>query len=168
MDLLFSVVFAAFLAVCVVGLMTWHIRSWGVQRASGLEPKEYDYRRRQFGRRMQTSALLAIIAVSLPIGVWLIRIRPAAGVIYWGAVLLLVAWVGILAAIDIWATKYFYGKLRDTYRIEQARLQAELRRLKEAQAEARRVQDGPGNGKPPGQRPGKDPGIKGSDPENKQ
>ena len=84
-------------------------------------------------------------------------IWPAAGVIYWACVLLLVAWVGILAVIDIWATKYYYGKLRDTYRIEQARLQAELRR----------IQSGRGNGKPRAAYPGKGPGVKGSGPENK-
>jgi len=137
--------------------MGWHVRSWRVQRASDLDPKELDYRRRQFRRRMQTSALLALIAVALPIGVWITPIRPAAGVIYWAGVLLLVAWVALLAVIDIWATKYYYGKLRDTYRIEQARLQAELRR----------IQSGRGNGKPRAAYPGKGPGVKGSGPENK-
>ncbi len=158
MDQWLSVVFAVFLAACAAGLMSWHVRSWRAQRASALEPKELDYRRRQFRRRMQTSALLALIAVALPVGVWVMRIQPGAGIIYWCAVLLLVAWVGILAGIDIWATKYFYGKLRDTYRIEQARLQAELRRIQAAR----------GNGKPPGAYPGKGRGVKGPGPENKQ
>ena len=158
MDRLFSVVFAVFLVACAAGLMSWHVRSWRGQRASELDPKELEYRRRQFRRRMQTSALLALIAVSLPVGVWIVPIWPAAGVIFWAGVLLLVAWVAILAALDIWATKYFYGKLRDAYRIEQARLKAELRR----------IQAGRGNGKPSTAYPGKGPGVKGPGPENKQ
>lgn len=158
MDPWFSVALAVFLAACAAGLMSWHVRSWRAQRTSALDPKELDYRRRQFRRRMQTSALLALTAVALPVGVWVMSVRPGAGIIYWCGVLLLVAWVAILAVIDIWATKYFYGKLRDTYRIEQARLQTELRR----------IQAGRGNGKPPSAYPGKGPGVKGPGPENKQ
>ena len=58
---------------------------------------------------------------------------------YWGAVLLMVGWVGLLAAADVLATKHHFTRLRQTYLVEQAKLHAELRRMQAAR----------GNGKAP-------------------
>jgi hypothetical protein len=148
-DIVFSAGFAALLGACAVGLMFWHVKSWRAQQASDLEAKELDYHRRQFRRRMQSSALGLILVASIPIGMWIIPRWPKIAAMYWGGVLLLVVWIVMLAAADIWATKYFFGKLRDSFQIERAKLEAELRRAQAMQAEARRSQDEPGNGKPP-------------------
>jgi hypothetical protein len=55
--------------------------------------------------------------------------------VYWGLVLIVLAWVGVLAVADIWATKFFFGRLRDRYRLEQTRLQAQLRQIRRTREE---------------------------------
>jgi len=156
-DALLWLPFAGFVLAGAAGLMVWHVRSWRAQQAAGLDPKELEYRRRQFRRRMQTSSMLALVALSLPVGLWILPVWPKVGVFYWGAVVCLLMWVGALGVADMWATKHYYGRLRDDCRIEQARLEAELRR----------IQRGRSNGKPPKAFPGKGPGVKGPGPETK-
>ncbi len=155
MDTLLWLPFAGLMLVCALGLMVSHVRSWRVQRAAGLDPKELEYRRRQFRRRMQTSAMLAVVAAALPIGLWVLSRWPKVGAFFWGGVLSLVLWLGTLALADMWATKRYYGKLRYDYRVEQARLEAELRRIQAAR----------GNGKPSKSFPGIGPSVKRKDPE---
>jgi hypothetical protein len=166
-DILLSLPFAGFVLACALGLMVWHVRSWRAQQAGSLDPQELGFRRRQFRRRMQTSTMLAVVAAALPIGVWILPHWPKVGVFFWGAVLFSLMWIGVLGLADMWATKHYYGKIRDDYRIEQARLEAELRRIRDVQAEVRRARDGSGNGKPSGTYPGKGPGVKGEGPETK-
>jgi len=125
-----SVVFAAILAACALGLMLWHVRSWRAAERRRPEPAELDYLRRQYRRRMQSSLLLGLLAASLPLGHWLLLAQwSRVGALYWGLVLMVLAWVGVLAVADIWATKFFFGRLRDRYRLEQTRLQAQLRQI---------------------------------------
>jgi hypothetical protein len=156
-DTLLWLLFAGFVLACAVGLMVWHVRSWRGQQSANLSPREFEYRRRQFRRRMQTSAMLAVVAAALPVGVWILPLWPKVGVFFWGGVLSLLMWIGVLGLADMWATKHYYGKLRDDYRIEQARLEAELRR----------IQGGRRNGKPAKPYPGIGPSVKGPGPESK-
>jgi hypothetical protein len=113
------------------GLMFSHAHAWRAFQREQLDPREFDYRRRQFRRRMQTSAMLAVLAVAMFIGhlltMWL-ESRTFA-VVFWGAVMLVLCWVGLLATADVWATKHHFGRLRDECLVEQAKLQAELRRI---------------------------------------
>ncbi len=105
---------------------------------------ELDFYRRQFRRRIQTSALLGILAVMIFLGE-LLALWVNSHVfffIYWAAALVLVVWVALLAAADIWATQYHFGQLRQKCLVEQAKLHAEIRR----------VQSIRGNGKPPGKK----------------
>ena len=92
---------------------------------------ELAFRRRQFRRRMQTSAMLAVLAVTLPLGQWLTGVftSPWFAVAYWLFVMLLVAWLILLAMADIISTRIHYGRRRDRYTIEQARLKAELNKI---------------------------------------
>ena len=121
--------------------MTSHVRTWRRVRQRGLEADDYDYRRRQYRRRMQTSAMLGLLAVAILVGqLAALRIESRIFVfVYWGGVLLVVGWVGLLAVVDMLATKHHFGRLRQTYLVEQAKLQAELRRIRAAR----------GNGKVP-------------------
>lgn len=120
--------------------MTSHVRTWRRLRQQELGPDDYDYRRRQYRRRMQTSAMLGLLAVAILVG-QLIALRIESRVLllsYWGGVLLVVGWVGLLAVVDMLATKHHFSRLRQGYLVEQAKLQAELRRIRAAR----------GNGKP--------------------
>ena len=43
--------------------------------------------------------------------------------------ILLVCWVALLALVDVWATKHHFNRLQHRCQIEQAKLEAELRRI---------------------------------------
>ncbi len=131
MELVASLVFSAFLLACAAGLLVWHVLAWRAGQRRRLDPSELEYRRRQFRRRMQTTTMLALLAASLPIGQWLVTRWPEGGVVFWGLVLFLLAWVVVLALADVWATKFYYGRLRDRNQLEQTRLKAQLWQLRE-------------------------------------
>jgi len=111
-----------------IGLMIWHVRSWRTMRSQSLEENEATFHWRQFRRRMQTSAMLGILAVGL-LGGQLLPPSPVLQACYWGGMLLLTIWLGVLALADLAATRHHFRRLRHEYIVEEAKLQAELRRL---------------------------------------
>jgi hypothetical protein len=123
-----------------VGLIYWHVHSWRTAQLADLSADEHDYYRRQFRRRMQTSAMLGILAVVIVSGEFLTRWANSLLFfgLYWVATLLLVIWIFLLACVDIWATQHHFSQLRQKYFIEQTKLQAEIHRIKSVR----------GNGKP--------------------
>jgi hypothetical protein len=141
MDNWTTLLVSALLLITAAGLMHWHVRSWRGMQSADMAENELDFYRRQFRRRIQTSAMLGILAVLICIGEFLpmwIDSRTFL-IVYWAATLLLVVWVALLAVADFWATKYHFGQLRDKCLIEQAKLHAEIRRVRSVR----------GNGKPP-------------------
>jgi hypothetical protein len=140
-DLGTSLAFSLFLVAASAVMLGLHWRTWRCFQAQPLDEREYDFRRRQFRRRMQTSAMLGLLGIAILIGHWITspplpRLAPP---IYWGVVVLAVFWLGLLAMADLLVTRHHYRRLHDDYLVQQARLQAELRR----------IQDAHGNGKPP-------------------
>ena len=129
MDIWSSLAVSLFLLCCALGMMVMHARSWRSAQARGPEEAELNFRRRQFRRRMQSSAMLGLLAVAVFVG-QLIK-TPALAVVFWAATLLLLVWVGLLAVGDILATKFHFGRMRRDYLIEQAKLEAELRRIRD-------------------------------------
>lgn len=120
-----------FFAVACV-LLWMHSRTWQASRDSP-DPEERDYRHRQYRRRMQTSGLLAGAAVALLVGQWIPETVPRTfRIIFWGGVVFVVFWVILLALADIVAIAHYYGRLRTTYLVERAKLQAQLRRVQAA------------------------------------
>ena len=120
-----------FLAVACV-LLWMHTRTWHASRVSP-DPEERDYRRRQYRRRMQTSGLLAGAAVALLVGQWIPDAVPRTfRILFWGGVVLVVFWVILLALADMVAIYHYYGRLRTSYLVERAKLQAQLRRVQAA------------------------------------
>jgi hypothetical protein len=141
MDIWSSLLISILLLLAALWLMYWHVRSWRKMQLADLSPDDLDFYRRQFRRRIQTSAMLGILAVMIFVGellTWWIN-SHVFFIFYWAAALLLVVWVALLAGADIWATQYHFGQLRQQCIIEQAKLHAEIRR----------VQSVRGNGKPP-------------------
>jgi small-conductance mechanosensitive channel len=122
------------LLLAAMALMAWHIRAWEAFQRREADAAEFHYRRRQFRRRMQTSAMLALAAIALGVGhpltSWLGA--PWFVPIYWIAVLLLVCWMVLLALIDAWSSRLYYGRLQQRCRLEELQLQAEVRRLQAA------------------------------------
>ena len=119
------------LLLAAAGMIFSHIRVWRDFRQEELGPEEFDYRRRQFRRRMQTSAMLGILGVAIFVGyvltLWLNS--PTFTVVYWIAIILALVWTCLLAMVDIWATKHHFRRLRDHCLVEQAKLRAEIRRM---------------------------------------
>ena len=112
-------------------LMTLHVRSWRAAQKQPLDAQELDYRQRQFRRRMRTSGMLGVLALAILAGELLVpwlHSRLFAGV-FWGGVLGLLVWLALMAATDMLATQFHFGRLRQDYIVEQAKLRAELRRI---------------------------------------
>lgn len=120
---------AGLLISCAAALVWWHLSSWRTAKQQQLEQRELDYRWRQFRRRMQTSGLLAVLAVGLVVGVF-VRRPPLVVLLYWSGMLLLVGWLALLALVDWWATKLHFEHLRRDYLIEKARLEVQARQLR--------------------------------------
>ena len=127
-----SVIVATVLILFGAGQIFLHIRTWREARRVDMDTKERDYRWRQFRRRIQTSAMLVLLGVALPVGQWIAG-PPWVILTYWGAVVLLVLWLALLALADMIATKYYFGRVRQHYMLEEVKLQAELRRLQGVQ-----------------------------------
>ena len=131
MDIASVILVSLLLLFAAVGLMLSHVRSWRAFQQAELHAEEFDYRRRQFRRRMQTSAMLALLAVAVFVGylltVWLRSAWFAP--VYWIAVMGVACWVALLAVVDIWATRHHFGRLRHDCLVEQAKLKAEIRRI---------------------------------------
>ena len=133
MDIWSAVPIPLFLLICAAVLMGMHARTWRSVQEQEMESAERDYHRRQFRRRMQSSGMLGVLAVGIFAGQWVSQVaRPTIVFIFWGGVALVVVWVGVLAVADILATKHYYGRLRQGFVIEQAKLQAQLRRMQQA------------------------------------
>jgi hypothetical protein len=131
MDIYPVMIVSLLLLLSAVGLIISHVHSWHASLQKQLEADEFDYRRRQFKRRMQTSTMLGVLAIAMAVGyvltLWL-RSDMFNG-IFWMAMMALACWVALLALMDIWATKHHFGRLRQDYVVEQAKLQAEIRRI---------------------------------------
>ena len=131
MDISSVIVVSVFLLLAAVVLMVSHVRSWRAAQQQELDAEEFDYRRRQFRRRMQTSAMLGVLAVAMLVGyvltLWLgSRVFALA---FWSAIILVVVWTCLLALVDMWATKHYFGRVRHDSLVEQAKLRAEIRRI---------------------------------------
>ena len=125
------VLLTVILLLAAGGMIFSHIGAWRGHQQEKLEPEEYDYRRRQYRRRMQTSAMLGILGVAILVGyvltLWLHS--PAFTVVYWIAIILVLFWTCLLALVDIWATKHHFRRMRDHCLVERAKLRAEIRRM---------------------------------------
>ena len=132
-----SPLFSLVVLLFATGLIAWHVRNWRAVEREGLEPREEDFRRRQLRRRLQTSGMLAVLAVAIFVSPWM-NVNAWLFTLYCFCMLVLVVWVAVLAMVDLWATQHHYGRTRDAYLAEEAKLQAELRRIRAAK----------GNGKP--------------------
>ena len=131
---------------CAAGLIVWHIRTWQAARTEVADPAELDYRRRQFRRRMQTSSMLAVLAIAIFVGEVLtprVATRPFV-MIYWGSVLLALSCVAVLAVADIAATRTHFSRVHQRQLAEQVKLRGELHRLHVREGNGKMTREKPG------------------------
>jgi hypothetical protein len=129
LDILSSILVSLLLLGSATALMLRHVRVWRRSQRQPLDPSELDYQRRQFRRRMQTSAMLGVLAVAILVGS-LLTGPPLVVTAFWIAVLLTACWVALLAMTDVLATQLHFGRQRSRDLVEQAQLQSALRRLR--------------------------------------
>jgi hypothetical protein len=142
-NFLCSAALALVLCVCSAGLMAWHVRARKRLPAAEIDALERGFRRRQFRRRMQTSAMLGVLGLAIIVGQLLLLWATSAIVvaIYWLVVVVLVVWMLLLAMTDVADTSLFYSRQVGNSAVEQARLRGELRQAIEEEARQQ-------NGKP--------------------
>ncbi len=132
MDFLTTLLVSLLLLLAAVVMLFAHRRAWKSVRDDGLDAEELDFHRRRCRRRMQTSAMLGVLAVALAVGdaatTWWTRSGWFAAA-FWLTAMLLACWIALLALADIWATRHHYARLRNRCLVERAKLQAELRRI---------------------------------------
>jgi hypothetical protein len=113
-----------------VFMIRGHLRGWAERQAEGItDPADLLHYHSQFRRRIQTSALIAIIGVLIFVGD-LIGQQIGAKLfgVYWVIVLMLVAYLMVLAVLDGLATA-------SHTRAALARLRAQRRQLERSAAE---------------------------------
>jgi len=119
---------AAVILLSAGALAWWHLRVRRTHRRVDLPAAQYDFYRRQFRRRIQVSAMLGLLAVMLAAESWLETLLIQ--VLVWAGMLLLLLWIMLLALVDAVATRMHFDRLRSDYMVEQAKLEAEARRLR--------------------------------------
>lgn len=127
----------AFLIVLGFFMIWSHIRTWRSYRAnSSLAERELQFYFVQYRRRMQTSAIIALLGVLLFVGdVVLPRVLPMDNLaellgVYWIVVLCLTLWILALAWGDITAIRVHSKTVLNRHLKEQRKLEEQLAELK--------------------------------------
>ncbi len=133
MNDLSSFLVALVLVATSVALVVRHVRVWKRLNGEGLEERELDFRRRQFRRRVQTSAMIGLLGVAIVVGQLLLDFvkSPRFLVYYWIGVLAILLWILLLAVADMMATSAHYSRERSDLAVGHAKLQLELRKARE-------------------------------------
>lgn len=118
--LLFPVV----VTTLALGMLVVHRRSWRTLQERSLDACEHDYHYRRYRRRVQASSLLALIGPALFVGYRIPpRELPWLFIGYWMVVILVTAWIGLLALGDAVAS----GRHFSLQRRQRTANRAELR-----------------------------------------
>jgi hypothetical protein len=136
--------FPALVTALALTMLIVHRRAWRALQSRSLDACEFDYHHRRFRRRVQASSLLALVGPALVVGH---RIPPREWpwlfVGYWILVVLVTAWIGLLALGDAVASGRYFSLLRRQRTATRAELQDEISRVRAPMAVE-------GNDMPPG------------------
>lgn len=114
-------------------LIRTHVVNWRrIKNDPHLPDRDRHYYYRRYRRRMQTSGLLAVIGVLIPVGDSLIPWQnfPGLFLAYWGGIVLLALWMILLALGDYTSTRVHSQAELDRIRQKQAALEAQVARMK--------------------------------------
>lgn len=107
-----------------VALLVRHGRVWQRARAANLSAGDLKFAFAQYRRRMQTSAMLAVVGGMIGGGPWVIA--PLAVLLYWLGVIVLVVWIVLLAGADMLATRMHFAQLETEQHLKQVKVHAAL------------------------------------------
>lgn len=113
-------------------MLAAHVRAWRKQQAEvDLDESDRRHYRTRFRRRMQTSGLILVLGVLIPLGDWLFVLgRPVVSTLFWVGVLVLVGWVVLLGIGDLLATKAHSRVSLSRLHVKQRQLEQELAALR--------------------------------------
>ena len=129
-----SAVAATFLVSGSIFLVRSHLRTWRKRRNDpDIDQGDMFHYAGQFRRRMQASGLLGVIGVLIAAGDILIPWRRAPGMfaLYWGAILLITAYLILLALADALATAAHTRAALARLRAQRRQLERDAAELKE-------------------------------------
>jgi hypothetical protein len=109
-------------------LLDMHRSSWrSAKQNNSLSDSDLRFARAQYRRRTQASGIIGAIGVA--IALWpLVPPEPWPYLLYTGSLAGACACIMLLAAIDVWATRQNYARLRSEQLTAQVKLVQELRR----------------------------------------
>jgi hypothetical protein len=118
-------------------LLILHTRSWRKSRRLSLETPELEFRRRQYRRRMQSSAMLGILAIAFSLAPY-IKGPPWLILAYLIAVVVVTLWMGALAVTDALASRAHFNRLQESDMNEQLKLKQQIRRTESDRGNGRK------------------------------
>jgi MFS family permease len=124
-----TIIFSLLLLAISVGMIVSQRQAWRRVLASQRSAEEREFALRQVQRRMQTGALVGLLAVAMFVGDWITS--PAWSLAFWCMIAMLVLWVLILALLDVRATRRHYSQLLRANRAEERRWHTEALRHKD-------------------------------------
>ena len=109
-------------------LLAWHVKAWREADHGGLSERDYEFFRRQYRRRMQSSGMLGIIGLLILGHLWVRDNSMLA--LYWTGVLGLLVWPVLLAASDFAASRVHYGSQVADQQTEHLLLKREIEKFR--------------------------------------
>jgi hypothetical protein len=107
-------------------LLDWHRRSWRTaQNDTAMPEHERRFALSQYRRRMQASGTIGALGAAIGIGP-VVPHKPWAIAIYLAALVGSCACIMLLAAIDAWATRQYFARVRSEQLTAQVKLAREL------------------------------------------
>ncbi len=108
-------------------LLDMHRRSWRIERDATISDGERRFARSQYRRRTQASGIIGVLGAAIGVGP-LIPARPWPMAIYVAGLGAACLAIMLLAAIDAWASRQYFVRLRNEQLAAQVQLARELRR----------------------------------------
>jgi hypothetical protein len=109
-------------------LLDMHRRTWrAAQQDASLTDRDRRFAQAQYRRRTQASAIIGVLGAAIGIEP-LVPLRPWPMVIYVASLASACGCIMVLAAIDAWATRQNYLRLRSEQLAAQVKLARELNR----------------------------------------
>lgn len=109
-------------------LLAWHVKAWREADHGGLSERDYEFFRRQYRRRMQSSGMLGIIGLLILGHLWVRDNSMLA--LYWTGVLGLLVWTVLLAASDFAASRVHYASQVADQQTEHLLLKREIEKFR--------------------------------------
>ena len=95
------------------GVLIWtHLRTWRAAAAGDLCERDRLFAWRQFRRRMQSSTMIAIVAMAILAAPLVADTSALVSMLYLIGMLLLVMWIVLLAFVDSIATRRHFAALQ--------------------------------------------------------